>query len=140
MSELRECPYCGGKADLIDHRVDWFVKCSDCNVIVYGESVSHLDHIEDEKEAKEAFNSVDWDALKQTAIDKWNTRSESALTEINRLLNLECEGLKGDIERLKEVLASIIIADEMIHDGINVHGGMSMMTGSMDVAKKLLDK
>ncbi len=74
MSELKSCPFCSGKAKIVDHRTDWFVRCRTCNVIVYGETVNHLDHIEDEVEAQSAFDAVDWDALKQTAIDKWNRR------------------------------------------------------------------
>ena len=75
-SELKSCPFCGCKAELIDHRTDWFVRCKGCNVIVYGETVNHLDHINNDKESQDAFDAVDWDALMKTAIDKWNRRGQ----------------------------------------------------------------
>lgn len=81
MSDLKPCPFCNGKAKLIDHRTDWFAQCQECNVIVYGETVNHLDHIEDDDEAQAAFDAVDWDALKQTAIDKWNVRAQPTITD-----------------------------------------------------------
>ena len=83
MSELKSCPFCEPEIsdpELIDHRTDWFVRCNGCSVIVYGDTVNHLDHIEDEEEAQLAFDSVDWDALRQTAIDKWNTRKDKQPT------------------------------------------------------------
>lgn len=71
---LKPCPFCGSEAKLVDHRTDYFVQCKCCNVIVYGETVNHLDHIEGDEEAQAEFDKVDWVALKQTAVDKWNNR------------------------------------------------------------------
>lgn len=73
--ELKNCPFCNGEAKLVDHRTDWYVQCDDCKVTVYGETVNHLDHIEDDDEAIAAFDAVDWDELRKSAIDGWNRRA-----------------------------------------------------------------
>lgn len=44
------------------------------------------------------------------------------------------------VKELEECLSNFLIADEMIGSGMNVHGGLSMMTGNMDIAKQLLEK
>lgn len=107
MSEekLKPCPFCEPEKsdpELIDHRTDWFVRCNGCNVVVYGETVNHLDHINDEDEAQAAFDAVDWDTLRKTAIDKWNARALLLPTqEFLRLKELECEQLKSTIDKMQ---------------------------------------
>lgn len=95
MSELKLCPFCGEKATVIDHRVDFYVQCGGCNVVVYGESVRHLDYTENEQEAQAAFDNVNWDELRQSAIDKWNARPDYKLTA-------QVEELKGFVKQVAE--------------------------------------
>lgn len=70
-----ECPLCGGNPVLVDDRVQFFVTCENHKPprpVVYGQSIRHLDYIEDDDESQKAFDSVDWEAVKQSAIDAWN--------------------------------------------------------------------
>lgn len=86
MDELKPCPFCGNKTpELVDSRVEFFVRCNQCKpffTVVYGKSVRHLDHItadtdEDADRISEmAFDAVDWNEIKQSAIDAWNTRAD----------------------------------------------------------------
>lgn len=87
MSELKPCPFCGEKPELYIDEVDlngsatadyFSYYCDGCDF-----SRGEFLHIEKAKES-------------------WNSRAESTLTEeTNRLLNLECEELKGSIESIK---------------------------------------
>lgn len=109
--KLKPCPFCGPEKsdpELIDHRTDWFIRCNGCNVIVYGETVNHLDHINDDEEAQTAFDAVDWDALRQTSIDKWNARAPSSTKELLQLKELEGEELAKDKKDLIDMLDSVI--------------------------------
>lgn len=87
--KLKPCPFCGGDAELIDGRIQWYVRCSNHpsghRVIVYGEDASHLDHTEDESE----WDRVDWDALRQSAIDGWNTRTDAFTPQMAAKVLLE---------------------------------------------------
>lgn len=86
MSELKPCPFCGNKTpELIDSRVEFFVRCTECKpffTVIYGKTVRHLDHIsadtdeETDRLSQIAFDAVDWDDIKQSAIDAWNTRAK----------------------------------------------------------------
>lgn len=54
----------------------WFVRCDHCRpfkTVIYGNNVRHLDH-----EEGADLGAVDWDALKQSAIDAWNRRAPNA--------------------------------------------------------------
>lgn len=85
MSELKPCPFCGNKTpELVDSRVEFFVRCTDCkpcSTVIYGKTVKHLDYIDTDTDEDEdrlsqiAFDAVDWDDIKQSAIDAWNTRA-----------------------------------------------------------------
>lgn len=80
-AELLPCPFCGGTPELVDSRVEWFVRCNDCKplaTVIYGRSVRYLDHGGSELD----FDSVDWDGLKQSAIDAWNRRAPAAPVEL----------------------------------------------------------
>ena len=68
MTELRDCPFCGGEAEAEDYRLFFAVKCS-CSACILGDRVS-------EPETDEEAESIDWDAVRQTAIDRWNGRSD----------------------------------------------------------------
>ncbi|MHA4940208.1 Lar family restriction alleviation protein [Enterobacter hormaechei] len=67
---LLPCPFCGGAASVVDNRLGFYVKCSDddCDAIAIGPRVPEL---QSEQEA----NSIDWEALAQSAKDKWNRRA-----------------------------------------------------------------
>lgn len=74
--ELKPCPFCGGAPQLVDNRMGWFVRCDHCRpfkTVIYGNNVRHLDHEEDAD-----LGAVDWDALKQSAIDAWNRRAPAS--------------------------------------------------------------
>lgn len=76
--KLKPCPFCGSAPELVDDRTSWFVRCNHCKpfaTVIYGETVSHLDHADDAG----AFLDVDWMGLRQTAIAAWNTRAADAL-------------------------------------------------------------
>jgi len=82
--KLLPCPFCGGKPELVDDRMGWFVRCDACkpfSTVIYGENVRYIDHISgDTDEESDALSAaacaaVDWDALKQTAVDAWNRRA-----------------------------------------------------------------
>ncbi len=74
---------CGSMPDIVDDRVRFFARCKNHTpwLVVYGDSVEHLDHItaESDEEAdslsKNAFDAVDWSALRATAIASWNRRA-----------------------------------------------------------------
>jgi hypothetical protein len=74
MADLKPCPFCGGEAEVKDYRVGFAVECTGCKVHVYGTSMAHLDHIGNDEESEAAFAKVDWNTVKQTAIDAWNRR------------------------------------------------------------------
>ncbi|AXF52918.1 MAG: restriction alleviation protein [Bacteriophage sp.] len=79
-TKLLPCPFCGGDPELVDNRVEWFVRCSNCKpfaTVIYGNSARHIDHCETDEDSAKAVQEVDWGALKQSAIDAWNRRAPS---------------------------------------------------------------
>lgn len=83
MGKLKNCRKCGAIPELVDGRTKWFARCK-CPAgdnVVYGQSVSFLDHINiDDDDLTDrvmsiVFDSVPWDELRQSAIDAWNTRA-----------------------------------------------------------------
>lgn len=84
MTDKLEPCKCGGEPDLVDDCVGWYVKCQDCGIRVHGERHPEIDHSEgDTDEEIDAANealcaSIDWAAVRQTAIDAWNRRSGGA--------------------------------------------------------------
>lgn len=69
--ELKPCPFCGGKPELVDDRVGWFVRCNHCKpyaTVILGKYAREIDT----KEV--SVDDVDWDDIKQSAIDAWNKR------------------------------------------------------------------
>lgn len=79
MNKLKPCPFCGGKSELHDHRLSWFVRCVDCCARVDGEIVPEFHGTDEESTAQ--CEAVDWDAIKQSSIDKWNTRATPSVEE-----------------------------------------------------------
>jgi len=66
--ELKPCAHCGSKAlEIEDHRLRWSVSCKECDVIILGEK-SH------EPESEDECSHIDWDSIRQTAVDRWNSR------------------------------------------------------------------
>ncbi|QNL88907.1 MULTISPECIES: hypothetical protein [Pseudomonas] len=77
---LKQCPFCGQVPELIDDRVQFFVRCKNHQPpwpLVYGQSMRHLDHINDDEEAEKAFDAVDWSSVEKSAVDAWNVWAES---------------------------------------------------------------
>ena len=67
MSELKPCPFCGGKAELIDDRLSWYVSCGGCSATVIGERA-------EEPETEKQCDQIDWGYYEKSAIKAWNTR------------------------------------------------------------------
>ena len=57
MSELKPCPFCGGKAAIYELKCGWYVDCSDDDNCSHNPSQQNGIH------------------MKQDAIDNWNTRA-----------------------------------------------------------------
>lgn len=122
MSELKPCPFCGEKPRLYVDEVDlngsatadsFSYYCDECDF-----SRGEFLHVEQAEES-------------------WNSRAELTVTEeTNRLLNLECEELKGDVEKLKNALQELV-------DGLDEYGQEDVLvvcSGSFEQAKEILDK
>lgn len=87
--KLLPCPFCGGEPELVDDRLNWYVRCTNHPegewIVVCGKNVRWLDHIgmdaatdaEADKMTSEAADKIDWDALRQSAIDGWNRRDHA---------------------------------------------------------------
>jgi len=75
--KLRPCPFCGSEAELIDNRLSWHVRCTKCRVVVIGTKVAEL-------ESEADVELYDWNTIKQSAIDRWNTRFEFPLFTFTR--------------------------------------------------------
>lgn len=67
MCKLKQCPFCGGEAQLDDLRLIWRIEYVKCGAIFLGERAN-------EPESEEECDSIDWDYYKNTAIDGWNNR------------------------------------------------------------------
>lgn len=65
--ELKPCPFCAGNAEIVDNRLEWYVECTGCGVVVIGDRVPELENEADS-------DSLDWNAVKLSAIKAWNTR------------------------------------------------------------------
>ncbi|AFV50642.1 Lar-like restriction alleviation protein [Pseudomonas phage AF] len=73
--EIAPCPFCGQSAEIVDGRLVFFVRCTGCmpaRCVIYGDNYQHLDHVEN---SEEAISAVDWDQVRQSAIDRWNRRA-----------------------------------------------------------------
>lgn len=81
---LLPCPFCGGDPELVDSRVEWFVRCNHCKpfaTVRYGESVrEEIDHDGVDE------STIDWGAIRQSAIDAWNRRVDqpAELAKVSR--------------------------------------------------------
>jgi len=64
-STLLPCPFCGSRANLEDHRLLWFVRCSSCSACVFGDRAP-----EPEEELPDSY----WQPFRQSAINAWNRR------------------------------------------------------------------
>jgi len=56
-----------GKAELIDDRLSWYVSCCGCDTTVIGDRVP-------EPETEADLDAIDWNMVKQSATESWNTR------------------------------------------------------------------
>lgn len=86
--ELLPCPFCGRIPELQDHRTIWGVHC-ECGACVLGERAPEPDGSEPNEY---------WEMYEETAISRWNTRSE-------------IKAMQDKLEVAKEVL------DVLIDDG-----------------------
>lgn len=89
---LLPCPFCGGTPILEDHRLVWAVKC-DCTACVIGDRAPEPDS---------EMDSAYWAAFKQSAVDKWNRRTETrsdstGVTHIGYIPQRVVDGLTGTI-------------------------------------------
>lgn len=67
--QLKNCPFCGSKAQLDDCRTIWRVICTNekCEGMMLGERAPEPENDEDAEQ-------IDWDYYRNTAIDRWNKR------------------------------------------------------------------
>lgn len=80
--ELKPCPFCGGEGEVRDMRVKFGVRCKGCGITICGESHEWIDHVGDDADTDEeadalsesACVSIDWDAVRLSAISAWNNR------------------------------------------------------------------
>lgn len=81
-NELKPCPFCGGTPELVDSRVEWFVRCKSCkpyHTVIYGNNIRHIDEIDNDDVAAVELSKVDFEALKKSAVDAWNNRAPAQL-------------------------------------------------------------
>jgi hypothetical protein len=66
--KLKKCPFCGGKAKLIDERILWVVRCvnSKCSATIIGDCSP-------EPNGEEPIGY--WKKFEQSAIERWNKRT-----------------------------------------------------------------
>lgn len=86
MTDLLPC--CGAIPEIVDLRTKFAVKCTHCKRIAVGFNIGFLDSgspflddIGADEIAERAFDLVDWDALRETAITAWNTRTPPQITD-----------------------------------------------------------
>lgn len=70
--ELLPCPFCGGEAKKMDHRLVWSIKCVDCTCQVFGKRSPEPD---EDMECDDAY----WAAIEKTADEAWNRRAAPSL-------------------------------------------------------------
>lgn len=70
MTDLAPCPFCGSTAELEDHRLCWFVRCSGCGAGVMGDRAP-----EPEQDLLENY----WESFRRSAVERWNQRTSAAL-------------------------------------------------------------
>lgn len=109
-ASLLSCPFCGGSPELVDNRVEWFVRCAHCKpfaTVIYGESARHIDHLQD----GEAVPEVDWGRLRQTAIDAWNRRAPQSPAVPVPLTDAQVRALRSvhgwSLETIRAIEAAI---------------------------------
>lgn len=68
------------------------------------------------------------------------TLGDKVAFRANSFLREETEKQAERIAELEDLVSNFLIADELIHGSVNVHGGMSLMVGTMNAAKQLLAK
>lgn len=68
MTELKACPFCGGSAEIEDHRTIFAVRCK-CGCCVLGDRAPEPDGSESDEY---------WESIQATAIFRWNTRAAPA--------------------------------------------------------------
>lgn len=92
---LLPCPFCGGAARVVDNRLGFYVKCSDddCDAVAIGPRVPELQSEQEEK-------SIDWQAIEQSAKDKWNRRAAM-------LQGDEQQNAQQNIPTLRDAVAAI---------------------------------
>lgn len=76
-NDLKPCPFCGSPADLEDHRLCWFVRCSSCGAGVMGDRAPEPEH---------DFPDSYWESFRQSAVERWNHRTTPAPVSVSKRL------------------------------------------------------
>jgi hypothetical protein len=122
MSKLKPvpCAKCGERPEVQDKRIRFVVIC-DCETpanYVFGNSVGFLDHIENEAAAQIAFDAINVNELKLTAIEAWNKEQEVLrLTAIATKHATRADELYEALEMCIEALERSYDATEWPADG-----------------------
>lgn len=72
--KLKPCKICGSAPELIDDRLVFYVRCENHPPpipVVYGDNHRYIDNMSS-RSAREAIKTIDWDAVKASAITNWN--------------------------------------------------------------------
>lgn len=118
MDKLKDCPFCGGKAELtMNEGCDWIIHCDNCDCHMFG------------------------DETKEKLISDWNNRDESQLKQYYDELLTGYEDLVKDnsqlearIKELESELTSVEDTKEIFRRGFNE------CTKSLDEAEEKLQK
>jgi hypothetical protein len=103
--KLSVCCKCNQTPQVKDMRTRFIVIC-ECRTpfnVAFGHSVSFLDHIEDDETAQVAFDAINVNQLRESAIEAWNT-------------NQELTNLRQQNADLVEALSQLVSAGVCFHN------------------------